>query len=67
MDGTSGGRKALLTMIWAAAHMHHDSKEAVRLISIRAVLCRIPELQVKGEDHPVHELSHPAPKTEDGE
>ena len=48
------------TMIRSTPYMDDNSKQAVHLICIRAVVRCIPQLEIKGEDHPVHQLPHPA-------
>lgn len=47
-------------MVGPLADMHDNSKEVVEVISAVAVIRGVAQLQLKGEDHSVVQLPHPA-------
>ena len=47
-------------MVWPAANMYDDSKEAVEVIRMRAAVHSVAQLQLKRKHHPEHQLAHPA-------
>ncbi len=47
-------------MVGPTADMDDYSEQVVSIIHMRAVIGGVAQLQLKGEHHPVHKLTHPA-------
>lgn len=47
-------------MVGAAPDVDHHRKQVVRIVRIRAVVRGVSQLELKREDHAVHQLPHPA-------